>query len=129
NNTRATSPQDDSYGGNGSGPGNVDPKKLKEMAEVWGKLPERERAKAMADMTRDMPPRYREGIESYFRKLAADAGKCWNPPLPSTGRGVTGRAAVTLWRPQPALLSPFVFPVTVRPQPFRGRSCENPWPC
>ena len=40
------------------------------MAEVWGKLPERERAKAMLELTRDMPPRYREVIESYFKKLA-----------------------------------------------------------
>jgi hypothetical protein len=54
----------------------VDPKKLKEMAQVWGKLPEKERAKAMLELTRDMPPRYREVIENYFKKLAqAEAGK------------------------------------------------------
>jgi hypothetical protein len=40
------------------------------MAEVWGKLPERERAKAMAELTRDMPPRYREVIEKYFKELS-----------------------------------------------------------
>ena len=45
-------------------------KKLKELAEVWGKLPEKDRAKAMAELTRDMPPRYREVIEKYFKKLA-----------------------------------------------------------
>jgi hypothetical protein len=33
-------------------------------------LPEKERAQAVADMTRDMPPRYREVIEKYLRKLA-----------------------------------------------------------
>jgi acyl-CoA hydrolase len=43
---------------------------VKELAEVWGKLPERERAKAMLDLTRDMPPRYRAVIEEYFRKLS-----------------------------------------------------------
>jgi hypothetical protein len=43
---------------------------VKELAEVWGKLPERERAKAMLDLTRDMPPRYRVVIEDYFRKLS-----------------------------------------------------------
>jgi hypothetical protein len=43
---------------------------LKELAEVWGKLPEKDRAKAMAELTRDMPPRYREVIEKYFKKLA-----------------------------------------------------------
>ncbi|HKI33651.1 MAG TPA: hypothetical protein VKA46_17485 [Gemmataceae bacterium] len=70
NTTNPSSPQNDSYGGNGSGPGNVDPKKLKELAEVWGKLPEKDRAKAMAELTRDMPPRYREVIEKYFKKIA-----------------------------------------------------------
>ncbi len=53
-----------------SGPGQVDQKKLKDYAKQWGKLPERERAKAMADLTRDMPPRYREVIENYFKKMA-----------------------------------------------------------
>ncbi len=71
NNTiNPSAPQNDSFGGNGSGPGNVDPKKLKEMAAVWGKLPDKDRAKAMAELTRDMPPRYREVIEKYFKKLA-----------------------------------------------------------
>jgi len=43
---------------------------MKELAEVWGKLPEKDRAKAMAELTRDMPPRYREVIEKYFRELS-----------------------------------------------------------
>jgi hypothetical protein len=74
NNTiNPSAPQQDSYGGTGSGPGNVDPRKLKEIADVWGKLPEKERAKAMTDMTRDMPPKYREVIEKYFKDL--DSGK------------------------------------------------------
>ena len=51
----------------------MDPRKLKEIADVWGKLPEKERAKAMTDMTRDMPPKYREVIEKYFKDL--DSGK------------------------------------------------------
>ena len=54
-----------------SGPGNVDPKSLEKVAKSWGTLPEKERAQAMQDLTRDMPPKYREVIESYFRKLAA----------------------------------------------------------
>jgi hypothetical protein len=40
------------------------------MAAVWGKLPERERAKAMLELTREMPPRYKKVIEDYFKKLA-----------------------------------------------------------
>jgi hypothetical protein len=71
NNIRASSPQQDSKGGNGAGPGNVDPKRFKELAEVWGKLPEKERAKALVELTRDVSPRYREVIEEYFKKLAA----------------------------------------------------------
>ncbi len=57
-------------GGQNSGPGNVDPKKLDALVKGWGKLPEKERAKAMQDITRDMPPKYREVIETYIRKLA-----------------------------------------------------------
>jgi hypothetical protein len=66
-----SSPQRDSLGGKNSGPGNVDPKKLDGLAKQWGKLPEKERAQAMQELTRDMPAKYREIIESYFRKLAA----------------------------------------------------------
>ena len=66
-----SSPQRDSMGGKNSGPGNVDPKKLDGLAKQWGKLPEKERAQAMQELTRDMPAKYREIIESYFRKLAA----------------------------------------------------------
>ncbi len=53
-----------------SGPGNVDAKKLRGLAKEWGKLPEKERAKAMQELIRDMPPRHRELIENYFKKLA-----------------------------------------------------------
>ena len=69
NTTRPSAPQKDSNGGNGSGPGEVELKRLKEIADVWGKLPEKDRVKAMTDMTRDMPPKYREVIENYFKNL------------------------------------------------------------
>ncbi|HXG12743.1 MAG TPA: hypothetical protein VNK04_23495 [Gemmataceae bacterium] len=75
NTNQPNSPQQDSIGGQNSGPGNVDPKKFKEIAEVWGKLPEKERAQALRELTRDMPPRYREVIENYFKNLAKN-----NPP-------------------------------------------------
>lgn len=74
NNIQSSSPQQDSMGGNGTGPGTIDPKKVKEIAEAWGKLPEKERAKALIDLTRDMPPRYREVIESYFKKINPETG-------------------------------------------------------
>ena len=47
----------------------------KEIAEVWGKLPEKERAKAMMELTKDLPPRYREVIENYFKTLARSQGQ------------------------------------------------------
>jgi hypothetical protein len=65
-----TAPQTDSFGGQNKGPGNVDPKKLRETVEAWGKLPEKERAKAMTEMIRTMPPAYRQMIEEYYRKGA-----------------------------------------------------------
>jgi len=61
--------QDSNIATNG-GAGVVDPKRLTKYAEQWGKMPEKERAKAMAELTRDMPPRYREVIENYFKKVA-----------------------------------------------------------
>lgn len=64
------SPQTDSVGGQNTGPGKVDEKVLKQIAEIWGKLPEKERAQKMAELTRSMPSRYREVIENYFKKTA-----------------------------------------------------------
>ena len=61
-------------GGTANGTGQVDSKKVREIAEVWGKLPEKERARALQQLSRDLPPRYREVIEKYFRELSrADA--------------------------------------------------------
>ncbi len=53
-----------------SGPGQIDAKKIKDLAEQWGKLPPRERESNMRELTRDMPQRYREIIQEYFRKLS-----------------------------------------------------------
>ena len=50
--------------------GEVNQKRLQHLAQNWGKLPAKEQAKAMAELTRDMPPRYREVIENYFKKVA-----------------------------------------------------------
>jgi hypothetical protein len=74
NNIQSSSPQNDSYGGNGAGKGVVDEKKVKEVAAVWGKLPEKERARAMVELTRDLPPKYREAIETYFKQLNSKSG-------------------------------------------------------
>ena len=38
----------------------------------WGNLPEKEREKVLQDIGRDFPSHYREVIEEYFRRLAAE---------------------------------------------------------
>jgi hypothetical protein len=63
-------PMPDSRIANNSGPGNVDAKRLSGLAQQWGTLPPKERAKAMQELIREMPPRHREVIETYFKKLA-----------------------------------------------------------
>jgi hypothetical protein len=65
----------DSKIANNGGPGQVDAKRFKEMAQIWGKLPEKERAQAILDMTRDLPPQYRARIEEYYRKSAGTNNK------------------------------------------------------
>jgi hypothetical protein len=63
-------PMPDSRIATNSGPGNVDQKRLTGLAQQWGTLPPKERAKAMQELIREMPPRHREVIEAYFKKLA-----------------------------------------------------------
>ena len=58
----------------GAGNGTVDDKKLQTLAKSWGTMPEKERAKAMMELTKDLPPRYREVIENYFKTLARSQG-------------------------------------------------------
>jgi len=70
NNMQPGSPLDDSRLGGISGPGAINNKKFKEIAAVWGKLPEKERAKAMVELTRDLPPKYRDAIEAYLKGIA-----------------------------------------------------------
>jgi len=53
------------------GKGIADAKKLKEIADVWGTLPEKERAKAMLELTREMPAKYRDDIERYLKQISA----------------------------------------------------------
>jgi len=60
----------------GSGDGKVDEKKLKEIQEKWGTMPEKDRARAIVEITKDLPARYRVVIEEYFKSLSsATAGK------------------------------------------------------
>jgi BMFP domain-containing protein YqiC len=51
------------------GKGIVDEKKLRKIAEDWGKLPPQERAKAIQEVTKDLPPKFKPMIEDYFKSL------------------------------------------------------------
>jgi hypothetical protein len=53
----------------------VDQKKVKEIAEVWGKLPEKERAQAIRDLLRTLPARDRAVIEAYLREIQKRSSK------------------------------------------------------
>jgi hypothetical protein len=61
--------QDSQIGTNG-GDGNVEQAKLRKLMAEWGRLPERERARALQDLTRGLSSSHREAIENYFRNLA-----------------------------------------------------------
>ncbi|MCZ2343689.1 MAG: hypothetical protein LC104_18125 [Bacteroidales bacterium] len=67
--TQSSGPAGDSTIMGGSGEGKVDEKKLRHYAEVWGKLPAAERAKAVQEITRDLPPKFKPMIEDYFKSL------------------------------------------------------------
>ena len=64
-----SAPMQDSFGGGATGKGEVDDKKLREIAAVWGKLPEAERKKITTEISRDLPPKYKPMIENYFKSL------------------------------------------------------------
>ena len=62
-------------GGTANGKGEVEIKRVKEIAEVWGKLPEKERARALVELTRGMPAKDRAVIEAYFKELQKKSSK------------------------------------------------------
>lgn len=53
----------------------MDLKKVKETAEAWGKLPEKERAQAMRDLIRTLPAKDRAVIEAYLREIQKRSSK------------------------------------------------------
>jgi len=71
---RSSNPAQDSAILGGSGNGTVDEKKLREYAEKWGTMPEKDRAKAVMEITKDLPARYRVVIEDYFKALSNAPG-------------------------------------------------------
>lgn len=65
------SPMQDSQIAELKAPGKVEPRKLG-RGSGWGNLPEKEREKALQDIGREFPSHYREVVEEYFRRLAAE---------------------------------------------------------
>jgi len=72
-NVQSSSPQKDSMGGNGKGPGKIDPKDYKGDPLQLGTLPEVERAKALQRKLAELPPEKRQLIEAYYRKVAGES--------------------------------------------------------
>jgi len=66
--------QDSNIANNG-GPGRVDPIKMKKLVAEWGRMPAREQARAVQELTQGMSARHREAIENYFRNLALATSK------------------------------------------------------
>jgi len=48
--------------------------KVKQMAEVWGNLPAKERAAAMLELTRTLDPKYKDAVELYLKELQRRSG-------------------------------------------------------
>ena len=49
-------------------------KKLETLAKSWGTMPEKDRARAIMEITKDLPARYRVIIEDYFKALSSTGG-------------------------------------------------------
>jgi hypothetical protein len=64
-------PMQDSQIAELKGPGKVDKRDVGHGAG-WGNLPEKDREKALQEIGREFPSHYREVIEEYFRRLAAE---------------------------------------------------------
>ena len=58
----------------------MDDKKLQTLAKSWGTMPEKERAKAIMEITKDLPARYRVVIEDYFKALSNSSSPAKTQP-------------------------------------------------
>ena len=71
-NIRSNSNAPDSTIMGGAGKGEVDmTKQMKALADKWGTMPERERAKAIQELTKDYPARYRQVIEDFMKNVSS----------------------------------------------------------
>jgi hypothetical protein len=70
-NTPPSTPMQDSQIAELKGPGKVEQRDIG-RGTGWGNLPDKDREKAMQEIGREFPSHYREVIEEYFRRLAAE---------------------------------------------------------
>ena len=70
----SSQPMQESRNAGGKGSGDATERPLDGNGH-WGSLPPQKRAAALAEMSRDLPPHYREVIEEYFRQLAREPRK------------------------------------------------------
>lgn len=71
---QSSSPAQKSQIMGGRGPGEVTKKNVG-VESGWGNLPPKERQQAMQQIGRDFPSHYRDAIEQYFRRLAAEGAE------------------------------------------------------
>jgi hypothetical protein len=71
NSIRSNSPAQQSRLAGGQGAGDVTKKNIGSKSG-WGDMPAKEREEAMQQIGRDFPAHYRDAIEQYFRRLAAE---------------------------------------------------------
>src|SRR5262249_32715982 len=69
--TPPSTPMQDSQIAELKGPGKVEQRDIG-RGTGWGNLPDKDREKAMQEIGREFPSHYREVIEEYFRRLAAE---------------------------------------------------------
>ena len=69
--TPSGTPMQDSRLAELKAPGKVDPRDIGDGAD-WGDMPDKEREQALQDVGREFPSHYREVIEEYFRRMAAE---------------------------------------------------------
>lgn len=74
NNMQPSSPAEESRIAGGKAPGEVTKKNVGQ-GSGWGDLPPKEREEAMQQVGREFPPHYRDVIEQYFRRLAAESSE------------------------------------------------------
>lgn len=70
-----SSPMPDSQTGGQGGKGTVELQKVKNLVAQWGRMPPRDQARALQELTQGMSARHREAIENYFRNLAIPGNK------------------------------------------------------